>query len=75
MTGTQPYFNGEADSGPDTTAHEYRQELPDSVQEMVGSGYAKLANGEGERKLLKQPKQLLEQMLLQVLPMHHRTRL
>ena len=50
-------------SRPDTTAHEYMQELPDSVQEMVGSVYAKLATGEGERKLLQQPKQLLEQML------------
>jgi integrase len=50
-------------SRPDTTAHEYMQELPDSVQEMVGSVYAKLSNGEGERKLLQQPKQLLEQML------------
>jgi len=57
-------------SRPDTTAHEYMQELPDSVQEMVGSVYSKLANGKGERKLLQPPKQLLEQML----PMSHRTK-
>jgi hypothetical protein len=30
---------------PDTTAYEYMQELPDSVQEMVGSMYAMLKKG------------------------------
>jgi len=32
-------------SRPDTTAHEYMQELPESVQEMVGSVYAMLMKG------------------------------
>ncbi len=32
-------------SRPDTTAHEYMQELPESVQEMVGSAYAMLMKG------------------------------
>jgi integrase len=36
-------------SRPDTTAHEYMQELPESVQEMVGSVYAMLMKG-GEEK-------------------------
>ena len=32
-------------SRPDTTANEYMQELPESVQEMVGSVYAMLMKG------------------------------
>jgi integrase len=36
-------------SRPDTTANEYMQELPESVQEMVGSVYAMLMKG-GEEK-------------------------
>jgi integrase len=36
-------------SRPDTTAHEYMQELPESVQAMVGSVYAMLMKG-GEEK-------------------------
>ena len=35
---------------PDTTAYEYMQELPESVQEMVGSMYEKLTKGGGPRK-------------------------
>jgi integrase len=35
---------------PDTTAYEYMQELPDSVQEMVGSMYAMLKKGGGSKK-------------------------
>jgi hypothetical protein len=35
---------------PDTTAYEYMQELPESVQEMVGSMYAKLKKGGGSKK-------------------------
>ena len=35
-------------SRPDTTANEYMQELPESVQEMVGSVYAMLMKG-GEK--------------------------
>ena len=35
-------------SRPDTTANEYMQELPESVQEMVGSVYAMLTKG-GEK--------------------------
>jgi integrase len=35
---------------PDTTAYEYMQELPDSVQEMVGSMYAMLKKGGGSEK-------------------------
>ena len=34
----------------DTTANEYMQELPDSVQEMVGSMYAMLKKGGGARR-------------------------
>ena len=34
---------------PDTTAYEYMQELPESVQEMVGSMYEKLKKGEGSK--------------------------
>ncbi len=33
----------------DTTANEYMQELPESVQEMVGSVYLMLANGAGQK--------------------------
>jgi hypothetical protein len=36
-------------SRPDTTAHEYMQELPESVQSMVGLVYAMLMKG-GEEK-------------------------
>jgi hypothetical protein len=36
-------------SRPDTTANEYMQELPESVQEMVGSVYAMLTKG-GEKE-------------------------
>jgi integrase len=36
-------------SRPDTTANEYMQELPDSVQDMVGSVYAMLTKG-GEKE-------------------------
>ena len=35
---------------PDTTAYEYMQELPESVQEMVGSMYAMLEKGGGSKK-------------------------
>jgi len=35
---------------PDTTAYEYMQELPESVQEMVGSMYAMLKKGGGSKK-------------------------
>lgn len=35
---------------PDTTAYEYMQELPDSVQEMVGSMYEKLKKGGAPKK-------------------------
>jgi integrase len=35
---------------PDTTAHEYMQELPESVQEMVGSMYAMLKKGGDSNK-------------------------
>ena len=35
---------------PDTTAFEYMQELPDSVQEMVGSMYEKLKKGGAPKK-------------------------
>ena len=35
---------------PDTTAFEYRQELPESVQEMVGSMYEKLRKGGDTQK-------------------------
>jgi integrase len=35
---------------PDTTAYEYMQELPESVQEMVGSMYAMLQRGEDTKK-------------------------
>lgn len=35
---------------PDTTAYEYMQELPESVQEMVGSMYAMLQKGEDSKK-------------------------
>lgn len=35
---------------PDTTTHEYMQELPDSVQQMVGSMYAMLEKGGGSKK-------------------------
>jgi integrase len=35
---------------PDTTAYEYMQELPDSVQEMVGSMYAMLKKGGDSNK-------------------------
>jgi len=35
---------------PDTTAYEYMQELPESVQEMVGSMYAMLRKGGGSKK-------------------------
>jgi hypothetical protein len=35
---------------PDTTAYEYMQELPDSVQEMIGSMYAMLEKGGDSKK-------------------------
>ena len=35
---------------PDTTAYEHMQEPPKSVQEMVGSMYAKLKKGGGSKK-------------------------
>jgi hypothetical protein len=35
---------------PDTTADEYMQELPESVQEMVGSMYAMLKKGGDSNK-------------------------
>ena len=35
---------------PDTTAYEYMQELPESVQEMVGSMYAMLKKGGVSKK-------------------------
>ena len=38
-------------SRPDTTAHEYMQELPESVQQMVGSVYLMLTKG-GEKKIV-----------------------
>jgi integrase len=38
-------------SRPDTTAHEYMQELPESVQQMVGSVYLMLTKG-GEEKIV-----------------------
>ena len=34
---------------PDTTGYEYMQELPESVQEMVGSMYEKLKKGGGSK--------------------------
>ena len=37
---------------PDTTAHEYMQELPESVQEMVGSMYAMLKKG-GDKAVVR----------------------
>jgi integrase len=36
-------------SRPDTTAHEYMQELPESVQAMVGSVYLMLTKKERKR--------------------------
>ena len=39
-------------SRPDTTAHEYMQELPESVQQMVGSVYLMLTKGGEEKRLL-----------------------
>jgi integrase len=40
---------------PDTTAHEYMQELPESVQEMVGSMYAMLKKGGDKAVVRLQP--------------------
>jgi hypothetical protein len=40
-------------SRPDTTAHEYMQELPESVQQMVGSVYLMLTKGGEKNCVLK----------------------
>jgi integrase len=40
-------------SRPDTTAYEYMQELPEGVQQMVGSVYQMLTSGSEENALLK----------------------
>jgi integrase len=48
---------------PDTTAHEYMQELPEGVQQMVGSMYTMLVKGSEGGKSLQQGKRLLQRML------------
>jgi hypothetical protein len=40
---------------PDTTANEYMQEFPESVQEMVGSVYAMLTKGGGKTSSDEKP--------------------
>ena len=39
-------------SRPDTSAHEYMQELPESLQQMVGAVYLILTKGGEEKRLL-----------------------
>jgi hypothetical protein len=48
---------------PDTTAHEYMQDLPEGVQQMVGSMYTMLVKGSGGENSLQQGKRLLQRML------------
>jgi hypothetical protein len=47
---SQGYSGAPAARPADTTANEYMQELPESVQEMVGSMYAMLKKGGGSKK-------------------------
>jgi hypothetical protein len=47
---------------PDTTAYEYMQELPESVQEMVGSMFEKIRKGGDSKKGIVSLLQMLENL-------------